>query len=98
MDLALKSTGVVHFTAPPVVGGVESVIHAHAGVFLAHGHSYKVIAGRGEAEAMPEGTQLALLPRLDSLHPNVVNVQRELDSGQVSSEFEDSHSSFDQCP
>jgi mannosylglucosylglycerate synthase len=89
MDSALKPTGVLHFTAPPVVGGVESVIHAHAGVFLAHGHSYKVIAGRGEAEAMPEGTQLALLPRLDSLHPNVVNVQRELESGQVSSEFED---------
>jgi mannosylglucosylglycerate synthase len=89
MDLALKQTGVLHFTAPPVVGGVESVIHAHAGIFLAHGHSYTVIAGRGEVEAMPEGTQLALLPRLDSQHPNVVNVQLELDSGQASSEFED---------
>jgi hypothetical protein len=56
MDLALKQTGVLHFTAPPVVGGVESVIYAHAGIFLAHDHSYKVIAGRGEVEAMPEGT------------------------------------------
>jgi mannosylglucosylglycerate synthase len=89
MDLALKTTGVLHFTAPPVVGGVESVIHAHAGIFLTHGHTYKVIAGRGEVEDMPEGTQLALLPRLDSQHPNVVNVQLELDAGQVSSEFED---------
>jgi mannosylglucosylglycerate synthase len=89
MDLALKTTGVLHFTAPPVVGGVESVIHAHAGIFLTHGHTYKVIAGRGEVEAMQEGAQLALLPRLDSQHPNVVNVQLELDAGQVSSEFED---------
>jgi mannosylglucosylglycerate synthase len=89
MDLALKTTGVLHFTAPPVVGGVESVIHAHAGVFLAHGYTYTVIAGRGELEAMPEGTQLALLPRLDSQHPNVVDVQLELNAGQVSNEFED---------
>lgn len=82
-------TGVLHFTAPPVVGGVESVIYAHAGIFSEFGYPNHVIAGRGDAAALPTGTELLLLPRLDSQHPNVVNVQLELDSGKVTSEFHD---------
>ncbi len=87
--LKKNKTGVLHFTSPPVVGGVESVIHAHAGIFLQHGYPYQVITGRGDLSALPTGTGFTLLPRLDSQHPHVVKVQSELASGIVSGEFED---------
>lgn len=84
-----KRTGVLHFTAPPIVGGVESVIHAHAGIFLQHGYPYHVITGRGDPDALPSGARLTLLPRLDSQHPHVVKVQSELETGSIPVEFEE---------
>lgn len=40
---------LVHYSAPPIVGGVESVLGAHARVFAAHGHEVRIVACRGDA-------------------------------------------------
>ena len=40
---------ILHYSVPPVVGGVESVIAHHARLMAADGHSVRLIAARGEA-------------------------------------------------
>ncbi|HEX6548663.1 MAG TPA: glycosyltransferase family 4 protein [Candidatus Dormibacteraeota bacterium] len=53
---------LVHYTAPPVAGGVEAVLGAHARLLGERGHDVRVIAGRGDA---------TLVPEVDSRHPDV---------------------------
>lgn len=39
---------IMHYAAPPVVGGVESVIASHARLISSAGHQTRILAGRGE--------------------------------------------------
>lgn len=63
---------LVHYTAAPVTGGVESVMAAHARLLREAGHDVQVIAGRGDAE---------LLAEVDSRHPEVEAVALRLAEG-----------------
>ncbi len=81
-------TAILHYTAPPVVGGVEAVILAHARVFGRAGFPITVIAGRGEEGALPEGAELVLVPEIDSQHGEVARISAELETGQVPPRFE----------
>lgn len=80
MQLAL-----LHYAAPPVVGGVESVIAHHARLFADAGHHVRIIAGRG-ASFDPRITFVPL-PLADSQHARVLHIKAELDRGVVSSAF-----------
>lgn len=40
--------GILHYSCPPVIGGVESVIGSHVDLLTSHGYSVKIIAGEGE--------------------------------------------------
>jgi glycosyltransferase involved in cell wall biosynthesis len=79
---------MLHYSAPPVVGGVEAVILAHAQMFVEAGYPVTVIAGRGEAEALPEGADLVLVPEIDSQHAEIARLSAELELGQVPPGFE----------
>ncbi|MBN1139983.1 MAG: glycosyltransferase family 4 protein [Anaerolineae bacterium] len=79
---------ILHYTAPPVVGGVEAVILAHAQAFVQAGYPVTVLVGRGEAEAMPEGVDLVLVPEIDSQHAEIARMSAQLEQGQVPPEFE----------
>ncbi len=81
-------TAVLHYTAPPVVGGVEVVIQAHAQAFLQAGYPITVIAGRGDKAALPSGTGMILIPELDSQHAQIVRLSAELEQGRIPPEFE----------
>jgi glycosyltransferase involved in cell wall biosynthesis len=76
---------LLHYSAPPVVGGVESVLAAHARLMAAAGHAVTVLAGRGAAFAA--GIPLRLLPLLDSRHARVLAVKHELDAGRCPPDF-----------
>jgi hypothetical protein len=39
---------LIHYSSPPVVGGVESVLAYHARLMAGAGHSVRIITGRGE--------------------------------------------------
>ena len=39
---------LLHYSAPPIVGGVESVIGHHTRLMVDDGHEVCVVAGRGE--------------------------------------------------
>jgi glycosyltransferase involved in cell wall biosynthesis len=77
--------GLLHYSAPPVVGGVESVMAKHARLLAADGHEVTVLAGRGAPPG--EGIHFHRLPLLDSRHPDVLRVKGLLDQGTVPGEF-----------
>ena len=51
---------IIHYSASPIVGGVESVIAAHAELFVRAGIGVRVIAGAGDAAS----GETVLLPEL----------------------------------
>lgn len=78
---------LIHYSAPPVVGGVESVLAQHARLMQQAGHAVRILAARGAAST-PE-IPLESLPLIDSRHPRVLAVKAELDAGRVPTEFEE---------
>lgn len=77
---------ILHYSVPPIVGGVESVIAHHARLMTDDGHSVRLIAARGEA--MNGDIPLTRIPLADSRHERVVYVKEQLDQGSVTADFE----------
>ena len=77
---------LLHYTSPPIVGGVESVLAHHARLMAKYGHEVSILAGRGEIfdERIPVHT----LPRLDSRQPDVIRVKALLDKGKYITAFD----------
>lgn len=82
-------TAILHYTAPPVIGGVEVVIQAHAQAFVEAGFSVTVVAGRGAEDALPARTRFVLIPEVDSRHPQIAQVSSSLEQGEVPPTFDD---------
>lgn len=81
-----KKLAILHFSAPPVVGGVESVMGHHSRLMAAAGHEVTIIAGRGAA--VDERIRFLPLPLADSLHPEVLKAKEQLDLGRVPPGFD----------
>jgi glycosyltransferase involved in cell wall biosynthesis len=81
MNIAL-----LHYSAPPVVGGVESVLGQHARLMAGAGHSVRVIAGRGEQ--FDKRVEFSPIPVVDSRHPDIEAAKAELDIGAVPDGFD----------
>ncbi len=86
--MVTSRVAILHYSAPPVVGGVEAVIMAHAKTLMQAGYSVTILAGRGEAGALPEGTDLLLVPEIDSQHAEVAQMSARLEQGHVPDGFE----------
>lgn len=80
------NVAILHYSVPPVVGGVESVIVHHARLMAANGHSVRLIAGRGAA--LGEDIPLVSLPLVDSQHPRVLVLKEQLACGDVTGDFD----------
>ena len=59
---------LVHYTAPPVVGGVEAVLSEQARLFAAAGCPTTVVAGRGSPSALGAAVRVTILPEMDLRH------------------------------
>jgi len=81
MNIAL-----LHYSAPPVVGGVESVLAHHARLMTGADHNVRVVAGRGDQ--FDPRVEFMSLPLIDSRHPNVLAAKAELDRGDVPQDFD----------
>ena len=77
---------ILHYSVPPIVGGVESVIAHHAQLMSADGHSVRLIAARGES--LSEQIPLTIIPLADSRHARVAEMKEQLDRGEVTKDFE----------
>jgi glycosyltransferase involved in cell wall biosynthesis len=82
MNIAL-----MHYSVPPVVGGVESVLAHQARLMVSAGHSVRILAARGEP--WTEEIDFTRLPLADSLHPDILAVKHELDAGRIPHAFAD---------
>jgi glycosyltransferase involved in cell wall biosynthesis len=80
-----SQVAILHYAAPPIVGGVESTIDHHARLLARTGRPVVVIAGRGEA--FDPAVEFHCLPRVDSRHPEVLAAGRRLALGQVDGGF-----------
>lgn len=82
---------LLHYSAPPIVGGVESVMAHHARLMANAGHQVRILAGRGAqiAPAIP----FVKVPLADSRHSQVIALKTELDEGRIPERF---NSSVDQ--
>jgi glycosyltransferase involved in cell wall biosynthesis len=76
---------ILHYAAPPIVGGVESTIYHHSRLLVEAGYSVAVIAGRGES--FNNEIPFHLIPEIDSRYPEVIEVGRALARGEVPNEF-----------
>jgi hypothetical protein len=63
------NTAILHYSVPPVVGGVEAVIHAHAVLLLKAGYPVTLITGAGDTAALPDGAEFFQIPEMDSRNP-----------------------------
>ncbi len=76
---------ILHYAVPPIIGGVEATIAAHARLFVERGYPVKVIAGRGRK--FDSRVQLKIIKDIDSKSPRVLEVNEELARGTVSDKF-----------
>jgi len=77
---------LLHYAAPPVVGGVETVLAKQARLLASAGHEVCVLAGRGAP--WDDRVHVEVIPLLDSRHPRVLAVKASLDQGIVPPDFE----------
>jgi len=77
---------LLHYSSPPVVGGVENVLAHHARLMAKAGHEVLILSGRGER--FDERIQVHILPAFNSRHPEVLKVKRLLDKGDCTPAFD----------
>ncbi len=76
---------LLHYAAPPVIGGVEQVLAHQAELFVKAGHTVEVIAGRGASWDLR--IRVRVIPEMDSRHPKVIQLKKALDAGILPPEF-----------
>jgi len=75
--------GLLHYTSPPVVGGVEIVLGHHARLISDAGHRVRIISGRGSDRRF----ETVGIPLADARRPAIRALRAELDVGRVPSSF-----------
>ncbi len=83
-----QSVAILHYSAPPIIGGVEAVIKAHLKEFIQGGYSCTVIAGRGHISALPQNSNFIEIPEIDSQHPEIIKINQDLEAGRVPEYYE----------
>jgi len=81
-------TAILHYSAPPEIGGVEAVIHAHAFQFAEAGLPLTIIAGRGDSSALPRSVAFRCVAEIDTMNPEIAAATAELNRGNIPDSFE----------
>jgi glycosyltransferase involved in cell wall biosynthesis len=77
--------GLLHYSGPPTVGGVEQTLYYHSLALTKLGHFTRLIVGEGQS--FDQRIPVDVIPELYSKHSAVLAVKEELDRGQCSSRF-----------
>ena len=83
---ALPTVALLHYTAPPVPGGVEQIVARQARLLAAEGFEVRLVAGR--AQAVGGGVRLQRVPLADSRHRRVMAVTQQLEDGRAGPAFD----------
>ncbi len=73
------SIGILHYSCPPVVGGVEEVVNNHALILRRLGQKVSILAGMGEVYTKDYPVRIEGL--LASKHPQVLRAHKEISKG-----------------
>jgi len=77
---------ILHYSCPPVIGGVEFIMQAHAREFIEAGFKVKLIVGKG-GEVDPESTTV-VIPEMVSSGGPLSKVLTSLGQGEVPDSFD----------
>ncbi len=91
--MAKANIAMLHYTAQPVVGGVENVISEHARVFAGAGYRVRVIVGRGDVSEKGYGETI-VIPEMDSENGRNRDVAEALERGDVPRTFRELESAI----
>ena len=76
--------GLLHYTCPPIIGGVETILFEQATRLAGRGYPVTILSGRGgPLPPAADSIKLVIIPELDSKHPGVSAVRDALDQGQL---------------
>jgi glycosyltransferase involved in cell wall biosynthesis len=90
-----QRVAILHYSSPPVIGGVESLIGHHANGLMHLGYAVRVISGSGAP--LPAPIETYLNPLFSSSHPDILALKTELDAGSITPAFEDMVSQISQA-
>lgn len=86
--MKLLNISLLHYTCPPVVGGVEEIIRQQASLFSRNYHHVKVFAGLGGPAN--QNYEVEINPLLGSRNPEILHLQNHLsESSEELNRFED---------
>jgi glycosyltransferase involved in cell wall biosynthesis len=77
----------LHFTAPPIVGGVEAVIAEHVRLFSEAGYQTLIVAGRVAEDSGDDSAEIVVIPEMDSENPDYLAVYPSLEAGKIPESF-----------
>ena len=78
MDTLLR-IGILHYSCPPLIGGVEEILSQQASVFDRMGHSVSVLAGMGEVYS--EDFPVRIEPLLGSQNTRIIKAHEACKKG-----------------
>jgi glycosyltransferase involved in cell wall biosynthesis len=77
--------GLLHYSGPPIVGGVEQTLYYHAKVLVDYDFQPHLFVGKGGL--FDPRIPVEVIPELYSKHPEVLAVKAQLDDGRVDQAF-----------
>lgn len=83
--MSRANVAMIHYSCPPVIGGVEFIMQGHARILADHGHRVRIIVGKGEV--FDRRVQVIKMPEMDSTGELNQRVNEQLRAGQVTPEF-----------
>ncbi|MBL8164944.1 MAG: glycosyltransferase family 4 protein [Anaerolineae bacterium] len=81
-----QRVAILHYSSPPVIGGVESLIGHHANGLMHLGYAVRIISGSGAP--LPAPIETYLNPLFSSSHPDILAIKSHLDAGDCTPAFE----------
>ncbi len=82
----------LHFTAPPIVGGVEAVMAEQIRLFRVAGYETLIVAGRVADEQDAELGEIAVIPEMDSENPRYLAIHETLEKEEIPPTFHEMRS------
>jgi glycosyltransferase involved in cell wall biosynthesis len=79
--------GLLHYTCPPVIGGVETILLEQATRLSARGYPVTILSGRGGPLPDATGITLVIIPELDSRQAEISELREQMMNGQVPPAF-----------
>jgi glycosyltransferase involved in cell wall biosynthesis len=80
-----KTLAIIHYSCPPVIGGVEFVIRAHASLFVNAGYRTRIIVGNGKP--LPAPIETFIIPELSSTGGPMAGLIKTLGRGKCPPAF-----------